>query len=164
MTLTVPAYRLLYNMVHDFRTNAILVESEIKKYGVRHDNMDPIPPMKGRRHAETWVSMKAVSHFNLGTALELMFKLILVINRTDLPQTHSLSHLYNSLPAEWQRRINSKYREAETECGACVLAAVRSSDTPNRPEGPENRDISSLRAMLAYFDADVVSKALFMSL
>ena len=73
-TMERAAYRLFYDNIHDFKTVAMHVESEIKRLGIRSDSDDPVPGMKGRTHCDMWVSMKSVSHFNLGTALELMLK------------------------------------------------------------------------------------------
>ena len=69
--------------------------------------------MDGRTHHEAWVSLKTVSHFNLGTALELMLKLLLSLDDVpfdDIPkgQRHSLVRLYEKLPDQHQLEV--KYR------------------------------------------------------
>ena len=69
--------------------------------------------MEGRTHHEAWVSLKTVSHFNLGTALELMLKLLLSLDDVpfdDIPkgQRHSLVRLYEKLPDQHQLEV--KYR------------------------------------------------------
>ncbi|MXY66285.1 MAG: hypothetical protein F4206_01095 [Gammaproteobacteria bacterium] len=64
------AYRLLYDYIHDFKTTAVHVESEIRRHGIRSDSWEEVAGMKGRAHHDMWVSMKTVSHFNLGIALE----------------------------------------------------------------------------------------------
>jgi len=52
------AYQLLYDNIHDFKTTAMHVESEIRRHGIRSDSDDTVPKMQGRRHREMWVSMK----------------------------------------------------------------------------------------------------------
>ena len=56
-------------------------------------------------------SMKEVSHFNLGTALELMLKAILLSEGTDPEKSHRLTVLYKSLKTESQDRLNSTFDE-----------------------------------------------------
>jgi len=82
--MEIAAFRLLYDNIHDFKTTAMHVDSEIRRLGVRDDGDDAVQGMGGRTHREMWESMKAVSHFNLGTALELMLKLLLFLNNVDL--------------------------------------------------------------------------------
>lgn len=69
-TMDTAAYRLLYDYIHDFKTTAVHVESEIRRHGIRSDSWEEVAGMKGRAHHDMWVSMKTVSHFNLGIALE----------------------------------------------------------------------------------------------
>ena len=68
-TMEVAAYRLFYDNIHDFNTAAMHVDSKIRGLGVRDDGDEPVPEMGGRTHRDMWESMKAVSHFYLGTAL-----------------------------------------------------------------------------------------------
>ena len=107
------AARLLYDNIHDFKNAAQYVESEIRRLGIRYNCWEAVPAMEGRTHHEAWVSLKTVSHFNLGTALELMLKLLLSLN--DVPfddiwkgQRHSLVRLYDKLPDQHQLEV--KYR------------------------------------------------------
>ena len=133
------------------------VEAAIERNGVRHDSMDPVPSIQNRMHVNTWMSMKAVSHFNLGTALELMLKLIMFINKITVAHKHTLAHLFDSIPPQWQRRLDSTYKEIEKESTGYELIALVCSDSPTvAPCGPRNRDIDSLRGMLEYFDEDVM--------
>ena len=107
------AFRLLYDNVHDFKNAAKHIESEISRRGIRYDCWEVLPATEGRTHHEVWVSLKAVSHFNLGTALELMLKLLLNIHSIPLDdissnQRHSLVLLYDKLPDPHQLEV--KYR------------------------------------------------------
>ena len=52
--------------------------------------------------------MKAVCHFNLGTALELMLKLLLFLNNVPVEQIpqgkrHLLTRLHGAIPPKYQR-------------------------------------------------------------
>ena len=83
-------YALLRDNINDFKRAAILMESEITRLGVDDNSTDKISGTGGRRHHDVWVSMKAVSHFNLGISLELMLKLILRLNGAQVPKIHQL--------------------------------------------------------------------------
>ena len=146
------AYRLLFNQVQDFNNTAVLIESAIKSLGLQHDSQATIASMS-QKQTETWASMKSVSHFNLGAALELMLKLILAITGTEIPRVHTLHELYCTLPPEWQKRLMRQYQSLD-EKHTLLLISFKRSDT--QPEAPENRDIGNLRTMLNYFDADVM--------
>ena len=151
------AYRLLYDNIHDFKTTAALVESEIGRHGIRGDRNTVVPDMKGRRHQETWESMKTVSHFNLATALELMLKLLLFRNNTAVPKRHSLTKLYAALPAPARQRLESTYQESRAvRPGGYELVAFLNTASPSEPERPAARDISTLSGFFEYFDEDVV--------
>ena len=111
------AYRLLYDNIHDFKTTAMHVESEIVRCGICSDSEDPVPGMGGRTHVDMWVSMKTVSHFNLGTALELMLKLLLCLNNVSLSNVtskprhrHFLSKLHVALPKKFQNQLESTFQ------------------------------------------------------
>ena len=101
------AYRLFYDSIHDFKTTAMHVESEITRNGICSDSSDPVPGMKGRTHHDMWASMKTVSHFNLGTALESMLKLLLFLNNIPMPKHHFLTRLHDAIPAKHQKQLES---------------------------------------------------------
>ncbi len=150
------AHRLLYDNIHDFKTTAALVEAEISRHGIRGDRNTVVPDMKGRRHLETWASLKTVSHFNLATALELMLKLILFRNNTDGPKCHSLTELYAALPAQARRRLESTYQESRSvRPDGYELVAFLNTASPREPERPATRDISTLSGFFEYLDEDV---------
>ena len=88
--MEVTAYHLSYDNIHDFKATAIHVESEIRRHGLRDNSFDAVPGMNGRKHHDMWVSMKTVSHFNLGIALESMLKLLLFLNKIPMPRHHFL--------------------------------------------------------------------------
>ena len=160
------AYRLLYDNIHDFKNVAIHVESEIERYGLRADNFDTVPGANGQTHHEMWLSMKAVSHFNLGTALELMLKLLLRIyevSESDIPSGrdgHSLSKLYGAVPGEYQRQLDSTYRQCRRmlpELPTLVSFINTASTTPpSPPSRPPTRGVVTLKGFFEYLDEDAM--------
>lgn len=109
------AIRFLHDNIHDFKNTAEHVESEIRRLGILYDSWEEVPGTEGRIHHEMWVSLKTVSHFNLGTALELMLKLMLFLNNITLKdvrgkQLHSLTRLYDTLPENDRLKLDALYR------------------------------------------------------
>ncbi|MCY3819337.1 MAG: hypothetical protein OXH52_08240 [Gammaproteobacteria bacterium] len=152
--MDVSAYRLLYDNIHDFKTTARLVESEIKRHGIRDDSQDPVPTMKGRIHHDMWVSMKTVSHFNLAIALESLLKLLLFLNKVPLPREHLLVSLHDKLPAKCRTQLEATYQA--TNAGYELIAYVNVPSPTTPVDKPPARDISSLRGFFEYFDEDMV--------
>ena len=157
------AYRLLYDNVHDFKAAAVSVEAEIKRLGIRYDRGEIVPGTEGRTHHQMWVSMKTVSHFNLGTALELMLKLLLVINEVPLEnfrdrEGHLLTKLYNSIPKA-HRYLESIYRESRRGHveGFELLMFVNTAQqmAELKPEWRSDK-ISCLSGFFDYLDQDVI--------
>ena len=72
----------------DFKGAAEHVESEIRRLGILYDSWEEMLGTEGRIHHEMWVSYKTVSHFNIGTALELMLKLILHLQNIPIVSRH----------------------------------------------------------------------------
>jgi hypothetical protein len=146
------AFQLLYDNIHDFKTTAMHVDLEVKRHGIRSDSGDTVPDMQGRQHRDMWVSMKTVSHYNLGMALELMLKLILRLNQMD-GRGHHLAKLYDKIPREYQGQLESAFRLPAG--GLKLIAFANSANSTTRPSPPPNRDISSLRGFFEYFDEDL---------
>lgn len=160
--MEVTAYNLLYDNIHDFKTTAVHVESEIRRHGIRSDSEEEVPGMKGRKHIDMWVSMKIVSHFNLGIALELMLKLLLYLNKIDPAkllkgeERHFLTQLHNAIPKKYQDQLESTFQASRSELpNGYELIAFINASSPTSPQPPENRDISSLRGFFEYFDEDM---------
>ena len=145
--MEVTAYRMLYDNIHDFKTTARHVESEIQRHGIRHDNHGPVTATHGRNHHDIWVSMKTVSHFNLGIALESMLKLLLFLNNVAIPRDHFLVKLHDKLPAKRQKRLEEAYHAsiASASGGYSLIAFINTASPASPPSGPPNRDISTLR-------------------
>ena len=157
--MDVHAHRLMYDNIHDFKTTAAHVESEIKRHGIQHDNNALVPEMQGRRNRDMWISMKSVSHFNLGIALELLLKMILILNRVPYGRSHNLVKLYDSIPGKDQGQLESTYQDRIRAAPKTYeLVAYINSASPDPEVLPplENRDIATLRGMLGYFDEEVM--------
>ena len=160
--MEVTAYRLFYDSIHDFKTTAMHVESEIRRLGIRSDSDDVVPGMKDRTHHDMWVSMKAVSHFNLGTALELMLKLLLFLNNVPLKkipprQRHLLAKLHDAIPPKYRKQLEAAYQASKNVCpDGYELVAFINTSTPVSPPRPPDRDMSSLRAFFEYLDEDAM--------
>ena len=153
-----PPNRLLYDNIHDFKATAMHVESEIKRHGIRSDSEAAVPGMNGRTHRDMWVSMKTVSHFNLGIAVELMLKLILSLNNRTPPHSHCLAKLHAELPPRYKQQLESTYQASRSVLagGYELIAFVNTASPTLAPPRPQNRDITSLRGFFEYFDEDVI--------
>lgn len=150
---------LLYDNIHDFKNTAIWVESEIKRHGIRHDSLDAVPDMQSRIHTDMWMSMKTVSHFNLGTSLELMLKFILYLNNVSLKtisrnRRHALTALYDAMPLKAQESLESAYHEIGGIKDE-LIAFINVPTLDDKPIPPPSRSLSSLRDFFVYFDEDM---------
>ena len=158
--MEVSAYRLLYDNIHDFKTTAIHVESEIRRLNIHSDSHDAVPGVPGRTQHDMWVSMKTVSHFNLGTALELMLKLLLFLNNKPIPHHHFLAKLYDEdgLPAKYQQQLEQTYQASRSilPAGYELIAFINTESPTPVSETPPNRDMLNLKEVFEYFDKDVM--------
>lgn len=157
--MDINAHRLLYDNIHDFKTTALHVESEIERHGIRNDSNEPVPNMQGRRHSDMWASMKSVSHFNLGIAIELLLKMLLILNNIKFEKTHHLLKLYGLIPEKFQIQLESTYQKCRNSVpeGYELIAFINSaSPDPTTVPRLKNREISTLRGFFEYFDEDVI--------
>ena len=151
------ALRYLHSNIYDFKSTAEHVESEIKRLGIRGDSWEAVPGMEDRTQHEVWVSMKTVSHFNLGVALELMLKFFLFRNNSPVPINHSLAELYDDLPAQDRQNLESIHGtilRASREKYDMMVFVNRGSQTAELPAEPPSRRNYSLRGYFEYFDQD----------
>ena len=163
-TLEFDAYRLLYDNISDFSAAAVYAESEINHLGLNYESNEAVPSMEGRTHHEVWVSLKTVSHFNLGVALELMLKLLLFrsgISHTTIPvnERHSLTRLYDELPPQCKEQLEVTLREVKRELpNSFQRLALVNKASPNEepPPEPPYRDYRNLRGFFEYLDKDVL--------
>ena len=100
----------------------------------------------------------------LGTALELMLKLLLFRNNVPLEQVpsrerHLLTKLHGAIPPKYQRQLESTYRASRSVLpdGYSLISWVNTaSRTPSLELHAANRDITTLKGFLEYFDEDVI--------
>ena len=118
--------------------------------------------MQGRRHRDMWMSMKTVSHFNLGIALELMLKLLLHLNQitpmdvVQGKQGHFLTRLHDAIPEKYQKQLELTFQASRAVLpNDDELIAFISTSSSASPQRPQHRDISSVRGLFEYFDEDI---------
>jgi len=157
--MDVNALRLLYDNIHDFKTTAMLVEADIGRWGVRHDSDEPVPGAEGRRHREMWVSMKSVSHFNVGISIELLLKLLLILNRIKYERNHSLVQLHDLVPSKYQSQLQMVYSDVNhSSANGFELVAFINWGTDDSSDLPalNNRDVDTVRGLFEYLDEDLM--------
>lgn len=156
--MDITAYRMLYDSIHDFKVTAALVESEIKRCGVKSKSDEVVCDMSGRTHREMWASMKTVSHFNLGVALELMLKLLVFLNGKEIPTHHGLTKLHDDTPKKCQEDLEATFQECVGVLpnGFSSIAFFNSDSPEPARSSLADRDIATLRGFLEYFDQDVL--------
>lgn len=102
-----------------------------------------------------WMSMKAVSHFNLGIALELLLKFLLLSNSKEFKKRgHTLVALHDLLPPRIAKQLEDTYQKCFQRSGGFKMAATITIDKGKMPPKLRNRDISTIRGILEYFDRD----------
>ncbi len=136
----------------------MLVEADIGRWGVRHDSDEPAPGSKGRRHREMWVSMKSVSHFKIGISIELLLKMLLILNGIEYEKNHSLVELHDLVPTKYQSQLQMVYADVTRPASGFELVAVIKWDTDDSDDLAmlEDRDIDTVRGIFAYLDQDLM--------
>ena len=107
--MSLHSHCMLYDSIHDFKRTASNIENEITRLGIRHNSLETVSGMENRKHHDMWISLKAVSHFNLGIALELMLKMILTLNGISFANKHSLVYLHDKIPDKFRRKLQAVY-------------------------------------------------------
>ena len=151
-------YEAFFSNITDFTNAALLVEQEIKKYRASDNKLDLSMTIDSRTPGNKWASMKTVSHFNLGIALELMLKYLLLRNGiSDYPRGrdgHKLTLLYEELrrlPSVTQQ-LETTYQEITGGNPTAFFALKRQS--PKKQPPLEARSVSTLSEIFVYFDED----------
>lgn len=151
------AYRLFYDNIHDFKTTAVHIESEINRYGISSKSEEEVPGKKGRKSRDMWESMKIVSHFNLGIALELMLKLLLFLNKMPNPLDHSLTQLHDAIPSRFRKQLEITFQDSRSVLPhGFQLVAFINTENSNAPLSPPNQDVTTLKGFLKYLDEDAM--------
>ena len=150
-----PDYETLVNNIAVFTIAAIWVEKEIKKYRASNNKFDLALTLDGITPGNKWASMKTISHFNLGIALELLLKLLCSINGEPIPQGHKLTALQYDLPPLVRQRLESTFQDSQRRFQDGLKRIALLTNPPPEPPPPENRDLSTRRDFFEYFDEDV---------
>ena len=154
--MEVTTFQMMYDSILDFRATADYVESEINRLGLSCDHNDVVQETKGRNSRDMWVSMKTVSHFNLGMSLELMLKLMVFLctRKERIPPVHLLTELYDNLEDSTQQLLQEYYDVAKNNGpDNFQLIALRNASSPGNAF-PKKRDLNILRQAFEYFDDD----------
>lgn len=145
----------LFNCILDFANAAILIEREIRCHGLCDNSQDVVPKSNGRTHHDMWASMKSVSHFNLGIALELMLKLLLKLNDKGYEHIHGLAALLKELPSPVLDRLETTYQDCRSVLPGGYELVAFITKPPPAPSSPLNHDLATLKDFFDYFDEDV---------
>ena len=155
ITEEVAARSHLFNTIQDFANAAILTEEVITSYKLCDDSHDDVPGTAGRTHHDMWASLKSVSHFNLGIALELMLKLLLKFNDKGYDHIHGLAALLDALPSAVQQRLESTYQDSRSVLPEGYGLVAFLTKPPPRPPLPKSPELATLKDFFKYFDQDV---------
>lgn len=134
------ALRMLYHNVHDYSEVAEQAEFRIQELDL---------PLGGDR----WLSLKSVSHFNLGISLELMLKFLFAWEEMPISKNHGLARLYGGLSLRMRTRIERAYGTLALNDLALQAFAFGRGSQP--PPSPKPRTLHTVVQFLNYFDEDV---------
>ena len=143
-----------------FRQSAWLVEQEIRRLEVRQGDLSPVGSSAGWPSHSVWESLKTASHFNLAISLELRLKCLLhLLGVAPLKglDGHRLARLYDQFgdtDSPTVAELEESFREATTEFPV-ELVAFLSTDDPEVPAKPGDRELITLADFFAYVDEDV---------
>ena len=154
--MVITAVILLRENIKDFTIAAQHMEREIESFGLKPDDNRLVPTRSEVRFSDLWLSKKTVSLFNLGIALELMLKMVLVLNERPKTNVHSLTKLYDSLPNKPQSELEGAYQKHlhnSLDSGRLISLRFSASDLPKEKQPPLTPDISTLRNFFDYFDS-----------
>ena len=145
-------YRLLIGNIIDFKETALMVEQSIPKLHTTDETHNITMKMDERDWVDEWMSKKTVSHFNLGIALELTLKFLLLSNDKDYRRGHGLTALYDLLPEPVQRQLESTYQASIRDLPGGLKPVAVIKFPPLKQPRLRNRPILTLRAFFEYFD------------
>ena len=157
MVITGPI--LLRENISDFTNAAVHMEKEIKSLGLTPENKKPVETRPEVKFNDLWLSKKTVSLFNLGIALELMLKLIRVLNDIPTTKEHSLTKLYDGLPDKVRHELEGAYQthaQGSLDTGRFICMRARSSKMRRKEKPPVTPNILTLRDFFDYFDTHVL--------
>ena len=143
---------LMYCTVQDFARAAEWAESEIKRLDTLEQQRAPRSANDPVKFGDTFLSLKTVSHFNLGIAIELLLKYFLRWEAQPVPRRHPMRDLYAALPESQRDALEALYQAVMPD--ALVEHVVTLSPYPSAT-APQGRRIHSLSAFLDYLDEDM---------
>ena len=132
------ALRMLYHKVYDYKEVAEEAQGRIEELRL---------PFGGDR----WLSLKSVSHFNLGISLELMLKFLLAWEKRPVSRSHLLAGLYTDLSSRARARIQRGYSTLALNNMALQAFALG----VEAPGSPKPRKLETVNDFFEYFDEDV---------
>ena len=153
-------YLRLIGDARAFRQSAWLVEQEIRRLEVRQGDLSPVGGSTGWPSHSVWESLKTASHFNLAISLELRLKCLLHLHDVAPlkgSEGHCLARLYGQFGDHARStvaKLEELFREAATDF-PFHLVAFLSTDDPEVPAGPDDRELVTLTDVFAYMDDDV---------
>lgn len=143
---------MMYYTIQDFARVAEWAESEIKRLDDAEDRRAPRSERDPVRFGDTFLSLKTVSHFNLGIAIELLLKYFLRWEAQDVPRRHPMRDLYAALPESQRDALEALYHTVMPDTLAETIVTL--SPYP-KGDAPRGRRIHSFSAFLEYLDADM---------
>ena len=152
-------YLKLIGDARAFRQCAMLIEEEIDRLGVEPGDASPVGGARGWPSHSVWESLKTASHFNLAIALELRLKCLLRLHDIQPLKDrsgHCLAKLYEQFgvsDSATEDRLERMFLQAITDRPLTLLAFL-STDTPERPEPPGERELGKLIDFFSYLDED----------
>ena len=130
---------MLYHNVYDYKEVAEEAQRRIQELRL---------PVGGDR----WLSLKSVSHFNLGISLELMLKFLLALEKRPVSRSHLLASLYIGLSPRARTRIQWGYSTLALNNMSLQAFALG----VEAPPSPEPRKLETVNDFFDYFDDDVL--------
>ena len=143
---------LMYYTIQDFACAAEWAESEIERLDGTQSRRGPRSARDPVKFGDTFLSLKAVSHFNLGIAIELLLKYFLRWEAQHIPRRHPMKDLYAALPRSQQDALEALYQAVMPD--TLTENVVTLSPCP-KGKAPRGRRIHSLSAFLEYLDTDM---------
>ena len=154
--MSLPTLQLLSSNAQDFVQTAVDIEEKIVDLRLKDNSFDFVPDMHGRRHHDMWTSLKTVSHFNLGVALELMFKYVLLLGKIEYEKGHKLTPLYHRIPEDARINIDTYYEKClQTHQHGVLLIAFVDTPNPSESEQPFKKSVETLEDLLRYLDEEL---------
>ena len=151
--MTLDNYRLLINSIREYCIAVEHFESRASMLCTSRTTRI-VPHMAGATEIELWQAIKSASHFLLGNAIELLLKLLLLLNGVKYDRVHALPGLYDLLPDKVKVKLEADCRARWDVASPFNLVALMHSGTPPS-DRPQSSDVGTFRIFLDYFFLDV---------